>query len=275
MKQFITFSVFLMLCASISSAQSALGFVNMEDKKPSTLPPVREADVVWKKTLWRIIDLREKMNQCLYYPTRPIENRKSLVYCLLEGLQEGDFLGFKPKDPPGAFDEPMTWGEVISSMQPSFANTMSPDSIPDDYNFQDNLDLSLVKQIMVKEAWFFNKQSSRMEVRIEGLCPILIYPKDPNYPDRNLLKKLTFWVEYPETRNLLCKRSVFNPYNEARNMSFDDVFINRKFDAYIIGESNIYDNRFIVQYAKGDYALKEAQRIENEIFNWEQDIWEY
>ncbi|MDC1107039.1 gliding motility protein GldN [Prolixibacteraceae bacterium] len=268
--------VFFAFCGVFSaSAQSGLRMVSMEERKPSKLPHVREADVIWKKTLWRIIDLREKMNQNLYYPVQPIESRKNLVSCLIEGIQNGEYLGFKPGDAPGDFSEPMTWGELVSSMQPSFASTMSPDSIPEDYNYQDNLDLSLVKQIMVKEVWFFNKQSSRMEVRIQALCPILIYPKDPLYPDQNLLKKLTFWVEYSETRNLLCQRMVFNPYNEARSMSFDDVFINRKFDGFIIGESNQYDNRFIIQYAKGEYAQREAQRIENEIFNWEQDVWEY
>ncbi|QZT35559.1 gliding motility protein GldN [Halosquirtibacter xylanolyticus] len=277
MKRCITLFVFLftMFGAFSIYAQSGLRMVTVEQRKPSKLPTVREADVIWKKTLWRIIDLRERMNQNLYFPTQPIDTRKNLVSCLIEGIQNGEYLGFKPGESPGDFSEPMTWGELVSSMQPGFANTMSPDSIPDDYNYQDNLDFTLVKQIMVKEVWFFNKQSSIMEVRIEALCPILIYPKDPLYPNQNLLKKLTFWVEYPETRNLLCQRMVFNPYNEARSMSFDDVFINRRFDAYIIGEANQYDNRFIIQYAKGEYALKEAKRIENEIFNWEQDVWEY
>ena len=33
------------------------------DRKPAPLPVVREADVTWTRTVWRIIDLREKANQ--------------------------------------------------------------------------------------------------------------------------------------------------------------------------------------------------------------------
>ncbi|QZE14402.1 gliding motility protein GldN [Halosquirtibacter laminarini] len=272
----LIYIIALLLGSSLTvNAQSGLVDHSFKERKPAELPPVREADVIWQKTLWRIIDLRERMNQNLYYPTVSIGDRKSLAYCLLQGIQQGEYLGFKPGDTASEFSEPMTWGEIVSSMTSGFASTMSPDSIPDDYDIQDNIDFSLVKQLMVKESWFFNKQSSRMEVRILAICPILIYPKDIVNPDENLVRKLTFWVEYPDTRNFLCKNMVFNPYNEARTLSFDDVFINRKFSSYIVGESNVYNNRFISQYAKGEDALKEMKRIENEIFNWEQDVWEY
>lgn len=39
---------------------------------------VREADVMWAKRVWRIIDTREKLNQTLFYPLSPTSANRSL-----------------------------------------------------------------------------------------------------------------------------------------------------------------------------------------------------
>ena len=56
------------------------------------LPTVREADIFWSRKIWRVIDLREKMNLPLYYPTVEIDGRKNLISLLLYGLEEDSIL---------------------------------------------------------------------------------------------------------------------------------------------------------------------------------------
>jgi hypothetical protein len=89
------------------------------------------------------------------------------------------------------------------------------------------------------------------------------------------LRKKLFWVFYPEIRNLLAKNESLNARNSARNYSFDDLFLIRNFDGYIIKEENVYNNRPIMDYASAEYASKESDRIKNAIFDYEQDLWEY
>ncbi|HCU19984.1 MAG TPA: gliding motility protein GldN, partial [Bacteroidales bacterium] len=71
------------------------------------------------------------------------------------------------------------------------------------------------------------------------------------------------------------KQEVFVTSNDAQRISFDDLFMQRRFGSVIIGESNVQNDRFISDYQTGKYTLFEAERIKNELFNFEHDLWEY
>jgi hypothetical protein len=72
---------------------------------------------------------------------------------------------------------------------------------------------SEVKELLLKEVWFFDKQRSVMEVRIVGLCPIRLYAKESDDPDaeedEQLMMKKLFWVYFPEARKILANHKVF------------------------------------------------------------------
>ena len=58
-------------------------------------------------------------------------------------------------------------------------------------------------------------------------------------------------------------------------MSFDDLFMQRRFSSTIIAESNVFGNRMLVDYKLGLDVLLEAERIKNDLFLQEHDLWEY
>ncbi|MFT4545230.1 MAG: hypothetical protein ACI9EQ_001701, partial [Bacteroidia bacterium] len=65
-----------------SAAQNVLDGVYVKEHYPTrkVIPytHLREADVMWATRIWRKLDLREKINHPLYFPTEPIKNRRSL-----------------------------------------------------------------------------------------------------------------------------------------------------------------------------------------------------
>jgi len=146
-----------------------------------------------------------------------------------------------------------------------------------------------VYRYIFKEEWYFDKQRSKMEVRIIGLCPIRLY-KDKAVTnaiansggsvttgdeEEPLTPKKLFWVYFPSLRPVLANHEVFNENNDAERRTFDDIFFKRKFSSFIIQETNVYDNRLIGEYALGLDAQLEAERVKDFIFKLEHDLWEY
>jgi len=246
------------------------------DKKPMPLVSIREADVFWSKKVWRIIDLREKMNIPLYYPTQAMADRVNLINLLLTGIENGQITPYDARSDDD-FKIPMSYAQVkeIFGAQTTVQEKRNFDTGEmEKVEVEGGIRPNEIKQYMVKEEWVFDKQTSALHVRIIGICPIREYVREGDASGQKQLQKV-FWVYYPEARPLLATNLALNPYNEARQQSFDDIFIKRMFSSYIVKESNIYNNRDITAYLQGRDAMLESQRIEGEIFNFEQDLWEY
>lgn len=85
-------------------------------KKLIQYPAVSERDVLWSKRIWRAIDMRERMNQALYYPLDEVTSfewitnasRWSLWTIIRKHVMEGDLRVFSPYNPAsqglGAWD---------------------------------------------------------------------------------------------------------------------------------------------------------------------------
>ena len=273
-------ALFLLTGAGLqTNAQIINGAYKRSDiiqKKPMPLPSVRESDVFWSQQIWRIIDVREKMNETLYYPTKEINGRTNLINLLLKGIENGQITPYDASKDDD-FKIPMTLDQVKETFG---ATETTQEKINFDtgeretVKVQGNIRPDEVKQYLIKEEWYFDKGTSTLNVRIIGICPVREFVRDGDTSGQVQRQKL-FWVYYPEARPLLATNVVMNPYNPGQQMSFDDLFIKRMFHSYIIGEENIYNNRVINSYLSGKDAMLESKRIEDKIFNFEQDLWEY
>jgi len=250
---------------------------DLKDRKPTAIPYPREADVMFRKKVWRIIDLREKMNQPLYFPTEVMDGRSNLVTLLVQGIKEGKLTAYDAKF-DDEFKIPMTYDQVKEVFGATTRTKMvrDPDTgelVPQKVTGE--IHSEEIKQIMVKEEWIFDKQASTMNVRIIGICPIQEFFRAEDTNQETAMHRQVFWIYFNEARGILAANEVFNPQNTARNASFDDIFLKRKFDSYIVKEENIYNNRDISKYLSGKNAMLESRRIENSIFDYEQNLWEY
>lgn len=247
-------------------------------RRPVPYTHVREADVMWAKRVWEEIDLREKINHPLYYPTQPTRHRKSLMQTLWDaatGEGEMELIVYKDED----FKNPYQPEELDALFSDKDTITM-PNPLDPDYDttiYVDNpFDPADVMHYRMIEDWFFDRERSVLEKRVIGLGPIRErYTTDPTTGERIFQgKEVMFWVYYPHARDILVRTEVFNRFNDAERMTFDDVFFKRMFNARIVKVDNVYD-RWISEYADGLDALLEADKIKNTLHEYEMDLWEY
>lgn len=284
MKTTLSILIFLgfMLGATIFSSAQILDSprdgiydqIHLQEKKPIPYSPVREADVTYEKRVWRIMDLRQKLNHPFYYPETPQKSWKNFMTVIMDAVREGTITAYDPtKD--DQFLVPLTYQEIDKK----FSKT---DTVPiyDPNNPERILRMDVVteefrstdvQRIKLKEVWFFDKQRSQMDVRILGICPLINrYYDNGDYMGFEPM----FWIYFPEARPVFAQSIVFNRNNGAEDRTYDELFWKRMFGSYIVKEENVYD-RDINDYASQMDALLEAERIKNEIFEYEHELWEF
>lgn len=226
----------------------------------------READIFWKKRIWRIIDVREKMNLPFAYPKRPF------VQILLEAVnsKEKPLRIFADEEFKTRLDT-----SAVNGLLYKIDTVMVTDPVTYEQKQQiikSDVDLtSDVQRIRVKEIWFFDKESSTMQVRILGIAPVL--PVKTSTGDK-VGENVLFWIYYPDAREMLAREKTFNDQNDGAPMTWEDIFEMRFFSSYIYKTSNVKDLRLQDQFTGRD-LLMEADKIKQEIFNLEHDLWTY
>ena len=231
---------------------------------------IDDRDILWSKVVWEFVDLNQKINLPYYYPidTANISNdRRSLFDTLLKGIRKGDI---KNVYSDSFFTSKITGSEINEKL----VNIRLNGDYPDTFRIQ----TQDIEGYMMKGMWYFDKRLGELKYRLLALAPM---GKDvltlglPDIEDDELYE--LFWVFYPSARNILHKAKVFNPKNVSQPISYDHLLNARRFNSVIVREENIYGNRKIADYIRGNalFQLLEADRIKESIRDKEIDMWNY
>ena len=230
---------------------------------------VDDRDVLWSKVVWEFIDLNQKINLPYYFPidtTNMSSDRRSLFDTLIKGIKQGKI---KEAYSDSFFTSKITQSEIDSRMT----------SVREENGYKDIVRLQTqdVEGYMIKGIWYFDKRQGELRYRLLALAPMGkdVQTIGTDIEDEELYE--LFWVFFPSTRDVLHEAKVFNPKNASHPISFDHLLNARRFSGVIVREENVYGNRKISDYVRGNslFQLLEADKIKEDVRNREMDMWNY
>lgn len=241
---------------------------------------VDDRDILWSKTLWETIDLDERVNFPLYYPTDTMDigrNRRSLYHVLIKNLKEGNLEAYADS----YFTEKRTFNDLSGALQTvdtldyGYEQMNAGEQVSEEYITRRNITAAEIEEYRIKGMWYFDKRQGELKYRLLGIAPVA---PDVNFiDDENPDMVELFWIWYPDAREILHEAKVFNQRNSAQPISFDMLLNARRFNAVIYKEDNVHGDRKVSDYIADNalFQLLEAKRIKETIRDREQDMWAY
>jgi gliding motility associated protien GldN len=248
----------------------------INDRTPLPYEHLRWDDALFAEKVWRELDLREKMNQNFRYEAQDDNGSQMFVNLLLKAVNSGEVTAFSDD----RFTTPMAMAE-IQQLTVGTADTSEvrrvddPNQIAEYVVTRASFDAKSILKLRIKEEWVFDREASRMFVRILGIAPVKTI-LNPNGTERG--SSTMFWIYYPDLRPTLAKYEVYNPKNMGMGrMTWEELFESRMFSSYITKSTlDNPGNKNIRQMIKDPIlALLEGDNIKERIFNYEQDLWSY
>ena len=259
-----------------SRFENAFDKSSLTSRTPLAYEHLRWDDAFYAEKVWRELDLREKMNKVFTYEAVDDGGSQMFINLLLRSVNTGEVIAFS--------DDRFTDSISISKIQElTMGGTFDTAKVEGELGkvvglkiTRKEFDPKSVQKIRIKEEWVFDRESSRMFVRILGIAPV----QSKAIPNTNRTREtIPFWIFYPDLRPMLAKSEVYNPKNMGQNrMTWEELFESRMFSSYILRST--IDNpshKYLSQLYPKEPILRllEGDNIKEKIFNFEQDLWSY
>ena len=232
-------------------------------------------DVVWRRDIYREINLEDDPNSGLYYPVEPQGKQVNLFTYLFKLAQNGYIPIYEyPTDGSDVFEE---------------GSKVEMKTVLDNYHIfyeeqngklkVDNSDIpsAEVKKYYLKESAYYDQANSSFRIKVLALCPIMLREDDFPISDDEKTQGTAyplFWVKYSDLEPFLNRQTVMtSSLNNAATMSMDDYFTMNKYRGKIYKTTNML-GKTLAQICDGDTTklTAEQKRIEAELEAFRKNI---
>ena len=288
MKKYILLVLAIMVCLSMEAQPK--GRIKAEDTKKTenTLSERAKAqytgqisapdDVVWKRDIYRTLDLTQEKNAALYYPVEPLGDRVNLFTLVIRLIAEGKIPAYEYRsDGNELFTEENKYkvNEMLDKFYIYYDYEDNGAKDGDDggsYTIADSdIPSGDVLSYFIKESTYYDQRTATTATKVTAICPVL--HRSGDYGDE-VTKYPMFWLNYDDVSPYFGMTPVMtSSYNNVSNMSLDDYFATHQYDGEIYKTANL-QNKLLSDYCKNDTTLAEERaRIEGELKGFENELW--
>ena len=226
-------------------------------------------EVVWKRDVYRTLDLEKDQNAVLYYPVEPMGEQMNLFTLLFKLLLNDEIPAYEYR-----LDgtEQLTVANKVKIQDVLDRFKVLYEEKDDKFTVEDSdIPSSEVLSYYIKESSFYDQRTATYQTRVTALCPVL--HRDDGFSEQ-ATKYPMFWVNYDEVSSYLERMGVMtSSYNNASNMSINDFFVTHRYKGDIYKTTNLR-NLTLAQYCPTDSAMtKERERIEEQLQAFERNLW--
>ena len=226
-------------------------------------------DVVWRRDVYRQLDLTLDKNAPLYYPVEPSAGQINLFTYLFDLLLTGKITAYQYKlDGNESFTsrDKVDVKELLERYHIYYEEQngrprVSASDIPS----------AEVSRYYIKESSYFDQRTSTFRTKVTALCPVLMRGDDfggeaTPYP--------LFWLKYDDISTYLARHTMMaSNYNNVTNMTAADYFSMNLYDGKIYKTNNM-QGKVLANYCKTDSAMaNEQKRIEKQLSDFEKHVW--
>lgn len=247
---------------------------NMTNRAKISFPSAQtmDEDVVWRRDVYRELNLADDANAGLYYPVTAQGSQMNLFTYIFKLMLSGQVKCYEYK---------LDGNENFTD-----SARIKPMRFLKDYDIYyekdangrvriENADIpsARVKKYYIKESSFYDQKSATFHTQVLALCPILEKEDDDDWGEATTLSYPLFWVKYEELAPFLSKQTVMTSnLNNAAIMSMDDFFTKNVYKGNIYKTVNMQGKK-ISEYCKTNEEIKkEQERIEQEIAAFEKTV---
>ncbi len=265
--------------ANAQAAQKKSNSNTMTERALLSFPTQQKMseDVVWRRDVYRELDLTKDDNAALYYPVEPVGSQMNLFTYMFKLMLSGQVPAYEYRiDGNESF-------EADARVKPlAFLDNYHIFYERKDGKLKlDNSDIPSreVKSYYVKESSYFDQRTATFHTKVVALCPIMSRADD--FGD-GVAKYPLFWVKYDDIAPFLSKQMIMTSnLNNAAVMSVDDYFVKNKYRGTIYKTNNMLGETLVKNDAAGfgdnsdqQKAVEtEQKKIEAQLKAFEENIW--
>jgi gliding motility associated protien GldN len=249
--------------------------------------PIPESDMMYRKTVWRTIDLREKQNKPLFADGRqitkiiidavkrgelPIYKNDSLTTTLTQ--QEFTTNMTIPDEGAGLSEEEKKMGFEETTSDDSWGGGADKDAAaamgPAEFFPKD------LYQLEMKEDAIFDKKRSRMYHDIKSLTLVVPASLKANIKGRDIPVGTFKYSDLAKVfRDHPTEALWFNPRNDAQHKNLADAFDLRLFSSFITKVSNPDNSSLEDIYGGPMQGILAAQTTAEQMIEYEYNLWSF